>query len=311
MYQFTQNSTVCFFGDSITHKGSWIRRVYEYYLKRDIRFEMYNCGVAGANATNAYGTIDDTLLIHNPTDVVIMFGMNDVWRDLYCTSNVTSDIIMQRRMRSDNCVSSIKSIADKLAAKDIRLIFCTPTPYDELTDGENQCIGVAAALREISERVKEVSIKYGANIVDFNTEMYNSLKALYKNGQTFINPDRVHPGAEGNELMAQIFLKAQGFDVAITPDMDALSALSQKPFSKWEDVRYCIEQDAKLTDFFDWCVGATIKDKEKIKEIARDTLKGEPGQFVAECAEEYLNESRDTKMLMDELIKHTKSVYDI
>ncbi len=313
MYKFSENSIVCFFGDSITHKGSWIRRVYDYYRNvAGIKFEMYNCGVAGANATAAFGTMEENLLIYNPTDVVIMFGMNDVWRDLYSTAEVTSDVIMQRRMRIDNCISSINSIADKLAAKGIRLIFCTPTPHDELTDDDaSYPIGVAAALREVSERVKVISQKFGANVVDFNTKMYNSLKTVYKTGQTFINPDRVHPSPLGNELMAQVFLAAQGFDVEITPDIGILANLAEKPYSDWENVRYELETAAKANDFFEWCIGATIKDKEKIRQMAKNMLPNEKNPFVIDCINSYLDPDTDIKKALEKLIAHTKSVYDV
>ena len=79
MYKFEENSTVCFFGDSITYNGLWLRRIYSYY--RNVlgkKFELYNCGVPGSTATEALGRMDEALLNFHPTDVVIMFGMNDV-----------------------------------------------------------------------------------------------------------------------------------------------------------------------------------------------------------------------------------------
>ena len=58
MYRFSEGARVVFFGDSITHGGAWLRRIYDYYLTQaKIRCEMYNFGVSGNTAERGYARI--------------------------------------------------------------------------------------------------------------------------------------------------------------------------------------------------------------------------------------------------------------
>ena len=110
MDKFENGSRVVFFGDSITARGTWMRRVLEYYRKNtDIRFEMYNAGVSGDNATNATSRIYDTVLSYEPTDVVVMFGMNDVERNYY-TEFPSDTAVTERRAMIDICLKKIKEL---------------------------------------------------------------------------------------------------------------------------------------------------------------------------------------------------------
>lgn len=52
---FKKNCRICFFGDSITAAGLWIREFTDYLLTyhRDKRILPFNCGVPGDSASNA------------------------------------------------------------------------------------------------------------------------------------------------------------------------------------------------------------------------------------------------------------------
>ena len=80
MYKFSKNAVVCFLGDSITARGRWICRVLDYYRKVQpgCTLKTFNCGRSGGNATVAVKRMVTDLFPYKPTDVVIMFGMNDV-----------------------------------------------------------------------------------------------------------------------------------------------------------------------------------------------------------------------------------------
>ena len=78
MYKFKDGDRVCFFGDSITHAGFWIRRIYDYYRNTlGVKLEMYNCGVSGNHGFHAVARMEKSLLNFEPNVVVIDFGMND------------------------------------------------------------------------------------------------------------------------------------------------------------------------------------------------------------------------------------------
>ena len=85
------NKKVCFFGDSITHDGTFIKELYQHYLNSDKemgRVEMYNVGISGDRASQALKRVDDELMYYDPDIVVMMFGMN-----------VIIDILLRRKMR--------------------------------------------------------------------------------------------------------------------------------------------------------------------------------------------------------------------
>lgn len=47
------------------------------------RVKCYNCGVAGGNVNKVLKYLHSKCLIYNPDYVVIMFGVNDILRQLY------------------------------------------------------------------------------------------------------------------------------------------------------------------------------------------------------------------------------------
>ncbi|MBP3324532.1 MAG: hypothetical protein J6M16_10085 [Clostridia bacterium] len=50
---FNKDSRICFIGDSITHSGLQIRRIYDYLRNvQKLPLKIFNCGVSGDNATN-------------------------------------------------------------------------------------------------------------------------------------------------------------------------------------------------------------------------------------------------------------------
>ncbi len=311
MYQFEDQSTVCFFGDSITANGWWLRRIYSYYRNYlGKKFELYNCGVPGNTATEALGRMEETLLIFNPTDVVIMFGMNDVG-GTYGIQKLTDGHIMTRRRRIDNCLASLNEIATKLAEKEIRIIFCTPTPYDELSEnGEKVSSGVAAALAEISGRVYQLADKFGGHVVDFNSEMYKVMKKHFKEDFSMVNADRIHPEPCGHELMAQLFLKAQGFDIDVSSESEILMAMTDKPFDDWENKRFELEQSAKMNDFVNWALCPTIKSSDVIRRIVENYPEKYANEYMKEHFEYYLKKDDQTEENIKKLIEFTRKIYD-
>ena len=84
---FEKDARVCFLGDSITAVGTYIAHIQEYYKThcKERRVKMYNVGVPGDSASVCVKWIRHMLMLsqYKPSDVVIMFGMNDVCRFLF------------------------------------------------------------------------------------------------------------------------------------------------------------------------------------------------------------------------------------
>ena len=308
--KFENGSRVVFLGDSITANGTWMRRILQYYRENtDIRFEMYNAGVSGDTASGALQHMKETVLRYNPTDVVVMFGMNDAGRTFY-KGDVTEDAVLNRRMMIDKSVFSIKQITNELASRKIRVILCSPTIYDELTDSaEENFVGVQTALREIGERAKVFAKESKLLFVDFNSKLFEISKNLYKSGETFIGGDRVHPTPLGHELMARVFLKTQGFDVEIPTSLDAMKELSNHPFDEWEEKRYALERKLIIPKFVDRCLFGGIKKSENVEKLAKEYAEKCTSDFIKNSIGLYPDYAENEEKHISELVAHTKTAY--
>ncbi len=312
MYKFTENSRVCFFGDSITHNGRYIRRVYDYYRNTlGIKLEMYNCGISGNRAGNALKHMEETVLSHNPTDVVISFGMNDIEYFDYEETVADEELVKKRRASIDRGYNNIKTIAEKLSSRGIRVSFTTPTAYDEISDIEATVNrGTYGALYELRSRVINLAKSYDDNVVDFTIPMFEAIKVQYKVGKSPIGPDRIHPTNEGQEIMAALFLKAQGFDVEVTYDDDKLKEILAKGHDEWEEKRFNLEVEAKKGEFVRYVLHADIKDIEEVKKVAKQELEKEEDEYVSGELKYMIDSWEKREALQKQLIEHTKSIYN-
>lgn len=256
---FRDGDRVVFYGDSITHGGYYAKMLADFYLTRypDRTVRFYNAGVAGDNAGAAMSRFDEDVSRWNPTVVALMFGMNDSWRDMYnpermkdpkyragvpareqqCLANYTNNMTrLVQRLRKDTPAA--------------RLMFLTPTPYDEtaVQKGPNPVPalkGTVAALKRFADFGKKTAAETGGEVVDWNA----SYQKLVVDGQrkdpefTFVRPDRVHPAAPGHLFMAYEFLKAQG---ATNPVSDV--ALSAKDGTVRKSVNAEVSGFAKTAD---------------------------------------------------------------
>ena len=310
MDKFVHGARVVFFGDSITANGTWMRRILEYYRKNtDIRFELYNAGVSGDNATNASVRIYEDVLYHEPTDVVMMFGMNDVCRGYYA-EGASTEVATERRACLEACIRKIKELAYAFQRRGIRVILASPTPYDELAEiPQYNYIGVEAALYEIGDRLNVFAKKNGIPFVAFNSLMLPILKKEYKSGKSFIGPDRVHPTPAGHELMAALFLREQGFEVEIPETVEKMTELSRRPFDEWEERRYFLECRITPAKFIDRCLFTGIKDSQYVLKYTEEKLAKEATDYQKSCAEAYKEYVHNKDAYVSELNEHTRTVY--
>ncbi len=268
MYQFNKDSVVCFLGDSITFHSGWFRRVYEYYrLEQKIPCRMYNSGVPGDRADHGVWRLEDTVFSYKPTDVVVAYGMNDCGIPTFHEEPLSDSAVMERRRVMDNSIHSMRRIAAQCAKRGIHVTFCTSSLIDELTESEAPIYyGGAAALMELSLRVRAVAQEVGADFIDFSFPFREISLKLYKKGQTLVGPDRVHPLPEGHEFMARLFLRGQGFDVTVPETFEELQELAARPHDAWEERRYQLQQEASCNMYMDWDFGFGRKSKEAMAE---------------------------------------------
>ena len=290
MFQFDDNSVVCFLGDSITANGAFIRRIYDYYrLEKNIKCKLYNCGVPGDRANKALWRLEETVFCYEPTDVVVSFGVNDCGYNIYSIKPLTDTALLERRRLLDTCINSLRQIAEKCAAKGIRVTFCSPTLTDELMKLDTPCCdGAAAALLELSLRIWALSEELGAGYVDFSFPFRDLALKLSRKDQALVRPDRVHPTEEGHELMALLFLKGQGFDVTVPDTWEALHELAQRPHDEWEDRRYQLETEANNNLYVEWGFGFGRKTPQAMENAIRYRLTEDISDYVRQKLNAYI-----------------------
>ena len=212
---FRNNDRWAVVGDSITQGRTYYAWVYLYYATRFPSFTLgaYNCGISGDSASGALRRYDWDIQSHHANVATIMLGMNDVARSLYGEENPSEATLKRRAAALTAYRANMTNLAGKLKADGARIIFVTPTPFDETADlPPARQTGVNGALGECAAFLRELATTTGASIVDLHGPMTALNLRLQKDNPkaTIIGPDRIHPELPGQFLMAYYFLKAQG-----------------------------------------------------------------------------------------------------
>jgi lysophospholipase L1-like esterase len=211
---FASGDTVAFVGDSITHGGYYPDYLYLFYATRfpQRKITFFNCGISGDTADGTLKRLDGDVLSHKPTVATIMLGMNDVNRGLYDPANTESDLPKRRADALAKHAANMHQIAERLSAANIRLIFITPSPFDQTSKMEKPNLpGVDNALAACAENARKLAEEFHGTLVDFHGPLDEINRTLQEKdpGATVIGQDRVHPGEKGHLIMAYLFLKAQ------------------------------------------------------------------------------------------------------
>ncbi len=178
-----------------------------------MRLTTWNCGFAGDTAAGGVKRYEWDIAAHKPTVATIMLGMNDVGRGLYAKGMARPEVEAKRREAIASRIANIQRLAEKLSHDGIRIIFITPSLFDQTGNQKTEKLtGVNDALKACAEADRKLAARLGAGLVDFNAPM----EAINRAGQakdpefTIVGPDRVHPGPVGHLVMAYLFLKEQG-----------------------------------------------------------------------------------------------------
>ena len=212
---FKDGDRVCFVGDSITHGGLYHGYIQLFYTTRfpERSIQFFNCGISGDSASGASRRFPWDIGAHRPTVATIMLGMNDVGRGLYGKDNPDKANLKHRQDAIDRHVASMRKLSEQLRDAGSRLIYITPSIYDQTStmDKEN-LFGVNDALGICAEHARKLAAEFNGSVVDFHGAM-GRVNAEYQKTDpkvTIVGGDRVHPGKMGHLIMAYTFLKSQG-----------------------------------------------------------------------------------------------------
>ena len=188
---------IVFFGDSITaaavKPGGYIVKLDSMIAlqSKTEQYELIGAGVSGNKVYDLYLRMEEDVLAKDPDIVVIYIGVNDVWHKR--TSGTGTD--------PDKFEKFYQAIINKLKAKKINVILCTPAVIGEKTDFSNQLDG---DLNEYSRIIRNIAGKNSLPVVDLRKSFldYNLKNNTDNRDKTVLTTDGVHLNAKGNQLVA-------------------------------------------------------------------------------------------------------------
>ena len=195
---YQKKSRVIFFGDSITQAGvqpgGYITRI-DSMCKAEGKgalYEFIGAGIGGNKVYDLYLRMENDVLAKNPDVTIIYIGVNDVWHK---TSYGTGT-------DPDKFEKFYQAIIDKLKAKNIKVIMCTPAAIGEKTDFSNPQDG---DMNEYSSIIRRVAANNNLPLVDLRKAFleYNLKNNPDNKDRGILTSDRVHLNAKGNQLVAE------------------------------------------------------------------------------------------------------------
>jgi lysophospholipase L1-like esterase len=259
-FAFKSRETVVFFGDSITFGGLYAIYVESCLRTRHpgIHWRFVNAGMSSETVSglsekdhpgprpNALDRFDRDVAAVQPTLVVACFGMND---GIYAPLD-------QRRFAKYR--AGIGQLIERTHALGARLVLLTPPTFDHPKAGtpderEPDSYGYKAPFHDYDQVLHAYSgwlaglSTPGVTVIDLHTRMHEHLAGRRRSDPEFtLQPDRVHPNANGHMVMAATLLKAWG--VPAVADELVIEAASLKVAAGHAD--NLRREDATLA--FDW-----------------------------------------------------------
>ncbi|HRF18561.1 MAG TPA: GDSL-type esterase/lipase family protein [Chitinophagaceae bacterium] len=193
-----KKTKVIFFGDSITELG--VKKDVGYIVKmdsmlkaekKDDQYELIGSGISGNKVYDLYLRLEEDVLVKNPDVVVIYIGVNDVWHKTLLGTGTDADKFEK----------FYQAIINKLSAKGIKAILCTPAVVGEKTDMSNQLDG---DLNRYSNIIRDLAKKNNLPLVDLRKKFLDYLKDNNPRNEekNILTYDRVHMNDKGNQFIA-------------------------------------------------------------------------------------------------------------
>lgn len=210
---------VAILGDSITEQKIYSRFIEDYLIAcmPELKVQVMQFGWGGDTANGISNRMQNDLLPYKPTLVTTCYGMNDGGYRAF-------DAGIGKRYEDP-----MRVIVGKLKETGATVIVGTPGAVDTRFFVRIGLPDIATVyndnLRQLGEIDRKIATDTGMPFADVHGPMIDAMaKAKAALGADFpvCGGDGVHPGPDGQLIMAYAFLKAMGFDGnlgAITVDM--------------------------------------------------------------------------------------------
>ena len=207
-FSLKDGDRVVFYGDSITDQRLYTTFVEAFVATRfpRMKVDFVHSGWGGDSVSGGGGGpidvgLDRDVIVHKPTVVTIMLGMNDAAYQPF------------DQKVFDTYAEGYRHIVDKLRRDlpGLRLTLIGPSPFDDVCRPPTFEGGYNAVLVRYGEFVKVLASEKRATFADLNRPVVEATRKAFAADAELagkLNPDRVHPDIGGQLLMAAALLKA-------------------------------------------------------------------------------------------------------
>lgn len=185
---------IVFFGDSITHEGSYINLIRQHVeqARPGLSVEFVNKGIGGHRVPDLQARFQRDVLDLKPTMVVIYIGINDVW---HWAANPP------RGTPRDEYEAGLRQMIGDCQKAGIRVVLCSPSVIGERPRGDNP---FDARLNQYAAISASLAREFEIPFCDLRSAFFDALRGLNPDGKDrgVTTTDGVHMLPEGSQILA-------------------------------------------------------------------------------------------------------------
>ncbi|MCT8137091.1 SGNH/GDSL hydrolase family protein [Anaerobacillus sp. CMMVII] len=164
----------------------------------ELGIRVVNKGISGNTVRKLKDRWQADVIEQNPDWLVIMIGINDVWRQY------DTPFIKDWHVYIEEYEETLEKLIQETKPKVKGLVLMTPYYLES-----NEQDAMRQTMDQYGEVVKQLAEKYDCIFIDTQAAFNVVLKDLYSSTLAW---DRVHPTATGHMVLARAFLREIGFD---------------------------------------------------------------------------------------------------
>lgn len=195
-------SRIIFLGDSITEAGAnpggYVALVADSLQALDAEIEVLGAGISGNKVPDLLARLDEDVLVHEPTHVVIYIGINDVWHHFEFDHVTGTD--------PETFEEGLGELIDRVEQSGAAVLLCTPSVIGEDTESDAE---VNLRLAEYAQLTRGVAQEKEVHLCDLRAslEAYLVDQNQDKAYDGILTTDGVHLNAAGNRFVADFMIK--------------------------------------------------------------------------------------------------------